>query len=153
MEQQIISFHYTLRGPEGQVIDKSEDTPMAFLSGAGQIIAGLESILVEMAKGDKQTVNVAAADAYGEYNDELVAEVERNKFPEEIEVGQQFATDPQGMHVVTVASFDDNIVKVDANHPLAGVDLEFDIEVTDTRAATEEEISHGHAHGEGGHQH
>ena len=155
MTQKVIAFHYTLKNPEGNVLDSSEGAePLAFLTDAGQIIPGLEKALLTMEEGQSDTIAVSAADAYGEYRDDLTASVPRANFPDEIEVGQQFAADPEGQTVVTVTSFTDEAVEIDANHPLAGVDLTFEVEITSTREATEEEKGHGHAHGaDGTHTH
>lgn len=151
MTEQVISFHYTLTDVEGNVLDTSEGRdPLAFLTGANQIISGLERELVNMNTGDQGVVEVPAADAYGERNEDQIQQLDRARFPEELEVGMMFATDPQGMSTFTVTAIEGDMVTVDANHPLAGKDLTFKVEITDVRAATEEEISHGHVHAEGG---
>lgn len=154
MSQKVISFHYKLTNKQGDVLDSSEGKDaLAFLTGSNQIISGLEKELVEMNVGDKKTVEVVADEAYGPKYDDRIAEVPREQFPEELEVGMMFSTDPEGMSIVTVTEVTETTVTVDANHPLAGEDLTFDVEITDSRAATEDEIAHGHAHGEGGVQH
>lgn len=155
MTQQVISFHYKLTNAEGVVIDESTGAePLTFISGIGHIIAGLEEELVKMSVGDKGTVNVEAAQAYGERDDQLVQKVERAQLPEDLEVGMQFAVGEENSPlVVTVIEFDDAEVTLDGNHPLAGEDLTFDVEVTAKRDATADEIDHGHVHGEGGHIH
>ena len=154
MSQKVISFHYKLTNTKGEVLDSSEGREaLAFLTGSNQIISGLEKELVEMNVGDKKVVNVPAEEAYGPKHDDRVAEVPREQFPEEVEVGMMFSTDPSGAGVVTVTAVSETVVTVDANHPLAGEDLTFDVEITNSREATEDEIAHGHAHGEGGVQH
>lgn len=154
MSQKVISFHYKLTNNSGDVLDTSEGKEaLAFLTGSNQIISGLEKELVAMDAGDKKTVNVPADEAYGPKHDDRIAEVPREQFPEEVEVGMMFSTDPEGQSIVTVTGMTDTTVTVDANHPLAGQDLTFDVEVTATRDATEDEVAHGHAHGEGGVQH
>lgn len=153
MTAKVISFHYKLTNKEGEVLDSSEGRePLAFLTGAQNIIPGLEKQLVEMEIGAKAVCEVPAAEAYGETNAELVGEVERSRFPENVEVGMQFATDPSGMSAVKVIAVTDDMVTIDGNHPLAGVDLTFDVEITEVRVATEQELSHGHVH-QGGHDH
>jgi len=154
MSQKIISFHYKLTNSKGDVLDTSEGKEaLAFLEGSNQIISGLEKELVAMSVGDKKTVNVPAAEAYGPKMDDRIAEVPREQFPKEVEVGMMFSTDESGQNVVTVTAMTETHVTVDANHPLAGEDLTFDVELTDTREATKEELEHGHAHGEGGVKH
>ena len=156
MSNKVITFHYVLKDKEGNVLDQSEkDTPMSFLSGHNQIIPGLEEALAAMTAGDKQDVTVDAANAYGDHRPELIGQVQRDQLPtQEIEKGMQFQVEQGGqLGIVTVTDFDDQTVTLDANHPLAGQDLHFQVEVTDIRDATEDEIAHGHAHGEGGVQH
>lgn len=154
MSQKVISFHYKLTNNEGEVIDSSEGREaMAFLTGSNQIISGLEKELVEMNVGDKRTVHVSADEAYGPVYEDRIAEVPREQFPEEVEVGMMFSTDPEGYNIVTVAELTDTHVIVDGNHPLAGEDLTFDVEITAVREASAEEVLHGHAHGEGGVHH
>lgn len=158
MIAKVITFHYTVKSADGEVLDQSAGgEPMAVLTGQNQIIAGLEKALTEMAEGESKSLTVAAGEAYGERNDELVSSIERSHLPEgDLQVGQMFSvTDDQGRPagVVRVVSFDDASVTLDANHPLAGMDLQFDVEVVGVRPATAEEMSHGHAHGAGGHHH
>ncbi|MAF31858.1 MAG: peptidylprolyl isomerase [Pseudomonadota bacterium] len=154
MSQKVISFHYKLTNTNGDVLDSSEGKEaLAFLTGSNQIISGLEKELVEMETGDKKTVTVASDEAYGPKFDDRIADVPREQFPEDVQVGMMFSTDPQGQSIVTVTNVSDDTVTIDANHPLAGEDLTFDVEVTAVREATADEIDHGHAHGEGGVQH
>jgi FKBP-type peptidyl-prolyl cis-trans isomerase SlyD len=153
---QVVSFHYTLTDENGTVIDKSEGQPLVYLHGAGNIIPGLESALAGKTTGDKLVVNVAAADGYGEYNAEMVQEVPRNMFQgvDDIQAGMQFqAQTDDGIQVVTVKAVTDEHIIVDGNHPLAGQNLNFDVEIVDIRDATQEELDHGHVHGAGGHHH
>jgi FKBP-type peptidyl-prolyl cis-trans isomerase SlyD len=126
------------------------------LHGAGNIIPGLEDALEGKTVGDKLNVAVVAAEAYGLRDDSLVQELPSNMFSgiDNIEVGMEFhAETEQGLQVVTVTKVEGDQVTIDGNHPLAGVDLNFDVEITEVRAATEEELNHGHAHGAGGHHH
>ena len=153
----IASIHYTLTDGEGKVIDTSEgQEPLAYLHGAGNIIPGLEKALQGKTVGDKFTVSIPAAEAYGVRDDSMVQELPSNMFSgiEKIEEGMEFhAETEQGLQVVTVTKVDGDTVTIDGNHPLAGVDLTFDVEVADVRDATNEELEHGHAHGAGGHHH
>lgn len=153
----VASFHYTLTDSTGKVLDSSEgQEPLSYLHGASNIIPGLESALEGKTVGDKLNVAVPAADAYGLRNDDLVQELPSNMFSgiEKIEIGMEFhAETEQGLQVVTVTRVEGDQVTIDGNHPLAGIDLNFDVEITEVRAATEEELGHGHAHGAGGHHH
>ena len=155
--EKIVSIDYTLTSPTGQVLDTSQGrAPLTYLQGGGNIIPGLERQLEGKNKGDHLTVTVPAADAYGERDERLVQPVSRDAFKgvENIQPGMQFqASGPNGAQgVVTVVSVDPNQVTIDANHPLAGVPLTFDVTVVDVREPTEEERAHGHAHGADGHQ-
>lgn len=155
----VITFHYTLRNSKGELLDSSSGgEPMTYLEGSGQIIPGLENELKTTKSGDKKKVDVKAKDAYGEVDKELKFDVPRTQFPpgEDIQVGMQFRVGGHGDEpspVFTVIKTTDTHVSVDGNHPLAGQDLSFDVEVVEVRNATEEEKAHGHAHGRGGHSH
>lgn len=154
----VVNLAYTLTNDEGEVLDRADaKDPFTYLHGVGQIVPGLESALEGGKVGDKKKVSVAAADGYGEVNADLKLVVNRSQFPKgaELEEGMQFETsgaDGQGM-VFTVEKIDGEKIHIDGNHPLAGQALHFDVEVLSMRAATEEEMSHGHAHGEDGHHH
>ncbi|HRK02577.1 MAG TPA: peptidylprolyl isomerase [Oligoflexia bacterium] len=157
----VVSFHYVLKNKSGELLDSSSGgEPMTYLEGSGQIIPGLESQLKSCASGDKKKVEVKAKDAYGEKDSELAFDVPRTQFPpnEDIQVGMQFkiggpGSDQEASPVFTVVKTSATHVSVDGNHPLAGQDLFFDVEIVEIRAATPEELSHGHAHGRGGHHH
>lgn len=156
MNPRVISFHYTLTNNKGDELDSSRSgDAFAFLEGVGQIIPGLEKVLAGLKVGDKQKVEVAAEEAYGMRDDNLVMQVEKSQLPkEDLQIGDQFqAGDDQHMQIVTVTEITASHVTLDANHPLAGEDLIFDVEITEVRPATMEELSHGHAHGAGGHHH
>lgn len=156
MSKQVFCFFYVLKNTAGEVIDQSDEgSPISFLEGAGQIIPGLERQIVGLKKGDKKTVNVAASEAYGERDDSLIAKVERSQLPtDSVKVGDVFRGGPdEDAPILTVTEVTATHVVVDANHPLAGEDLVFSIEMGDIRSATAEELTHGHAHGPGGHHH
>ncbi len=147
----VVSIHYTLTDSEGAVIDSSEGAaPLNYLHGAGNIIPGLEKALVGKASGASLQVTVPAAEGYGEVLPELLQEVPLSAFQgiDSVEPGMAFeAQDAQGNgRRVVVKSVDEEVVVVDGNHPLAGVDLNFEVEIVGVRDATEEEIAHGHAH-------
>ncbi len=153
-----VYFNYVLKDAEGTVIDQSpEGQPLAYLHGHGNIIPGLEKQLEGKSAGEKLVAVVEPAEAYGEYQQEGIQEVPRENFQgvDNIEVGMQFQsqTTDGGMMLVTVKDVTDKIVTVDANHPLAGKQLTFDVEVAEVRSATEEELAHGHIHGKGGVEH
>jgi FKBP-type peptidyl-prolyl cis-trans isomerase SlyD len=156
-EQCIASFHYTLTDGSGKVLDTSEgQEPLAYLHGSGNIIPGLEKALFGKTVGDKLNVSIPAAEAYGLRDDTMVQELPSNMFEgiDKIDVGMEFHAETEhGLQVVTVTKVDGDMVYIDGNHPLAGVDLTFDVEITEVRIASEEEMEHGHAHGAGGHHH
>ena len=156
MAPKVISFHYTLTNAAGKTLDSSSGRePLTFMEGAGQIIPGLEIEVLKLKTGDKKKIQVAAADAYGVKDEELIIKTPKSALPlPNVKVGDKFRgrTD-QHSPVFTVTEIHDTEVSLDGNHPLAGVDLTFDIEVTSLREATTQELQHGHAHGEHGHSH
>ncbi len=156
-ENSVVSFHYTLTGKDGQVIDSSEgNQPLTYLHGVGQIVPGLENALLGKLAGEKLDVEVSAEEGYGEHHEYMVQQVPREAFQgvDDIEPGMQFqAQTPQGAMTVTVTAADETTVTVDGNHPLAGQPLFFAVEIVSVRDASDEEITHGHVHGEGGHHH
>lgn len=153
----VASFHYRLTDDAGQVLDSSEGRePLSYLHGQGQIVPGLEKALEGRQAGEQFEVDVIPEEGYGQRHEELVQEVPRETFQgvEDIQPGMQFqGRGPQGAFTVTVTAVNDDTVQVDGNHPLAGKPLHFSIEVTDVRAATDEELAHGHVHGPDGHHH
>jgi FKBP-type peptidyl-prolyl cis-trans isomerase SlyD len=156
MSQKVISFHYTLTDSAGTTLDSSAGgEPLTFLEGVGQIVPGLESHLRNMKVGDKKHVTVKAKDGYGEKDPKNVVEVLLEQMPTRgIKVGDRFRAGRETHSpVVTAVKVTDTHVTLDGNHPLAGMDLTFDVEVTEVRVATEEELAHGHVHGSGGHAH
>jgi FKBP-type peptidyl-prolyl cis-trans isomerase SlyD len=144
-------MHYKLTDNEGNVLDSSEGSePLTYLHGAGNIIPGLEKALVGKVEGDTQQVTVEPAEGYGEVMPELTQTVDKAAFQgvESVEVGMSFeaqTSDGSVQHIV-VTKVDGNQVTVDANHPLAGVVLNFDVEIVSVREASKEEIAHGHVH-------
>lgn len=154
----VITFNYTLKDESGNVLDSTNDKePFSFLKGSNQILPKLEEALDEMIIGSKKNIKLAAADAYGEYDEGAVQKVKRNLFPEEaeLEIGlTYFAHSPEGQHLqFVITEMENDDITVNFNHPLAGKNLEFDVHLLDVRDATPEEISHGHVHGPGGHHH
>ncbi len=130
-----VKVHYTGRLDNGQVFDSSaERDPLEFTLGQGQLIPGFETAVAGMQVGDKKTVTIAAEEAYGPRQDELLFSVEREQLPEHIqpEVGQQLQVSQEGQTtVVTVAELTDTTITLDANHPLAGENLTFELEVVE----------------------
>lgn len=157
MTAQVMGFHYTLKDKEGNIIDSSADSsPLLFMLGSGNIIPGLEKEVSTMNIGDKKNIEIKSADAYGEVVQDLKLTVQKSQFPEgsDIKVGDQFQVNEEpNAPVFTVITIEGEDVNIDGNHPLAGHDLFFDVEITEKRDATSEEVDHGHAHGEGGHHH
>lgn len=152
-----VSIHYRLTDEQGNQLDASTQEPLVYLHGHHNIIPGLEKALEGKTVGDELTVTVAPAEAYGEYYQEAVQDIPREYFQgvDTIEVGMQFQSQTENGQpmLVQVIAVDDKTVRVDANHPLAGKSLTFEVKIADIRAATEEEIAHGHIHGVGGHHH
>ena len=143
MTPNVISFHYTLTNPAGVTIDSSlSGEPLTFVTGTGQIILGLETQLVALNIGDKQRLAVAAKDAYGERDPSRIFDVPLEKFPDKnVKVGDRFRLgNNHQAAVVTVVSVSDTQVRIDTNHPLAGVDLTFAVELIAKRPATPEEL-------------
>lgn len=153
----VASFHYTLKNDAGETIDSSEGRdPMSYLHGAGNIVPGLEKEMEGKSVGDSFATIVKAAEGYGELDENLKQELPSSMFAgvEKIEAGMEFqAQTEHGLQIISVIKVEGDTVTVDGNHPMAGQDLHFDIEVTDIREATQEELDHGHVHGPGGHNH
>lgn len=147
----VVSIHYTLTDDEGRELDSSADQgAFSYLHGARNIIPGLEQALAGKAPGDELRVTVQPQDAYGEVNPELVQQVPREAFAgiDDLRPGMQFQTgddDNQALNI-TVTEVSDDLVTIDANHPLAGLVLHFDVRIEAVREAGEEELAHGHVH-------
>lgn len=156
--QKVIRFDYTLSDNDGEVIDSTEgQEPLAFIYGSAALKPALREQMEGRQSGDSFQVTVQPEDGYGLRDESLIREVGRDMFGdiEQIEAGMLFQTANAGgaTEMVTVVAVGDDTVTVDHNHPLAGVTLNFAIDVIEVRDATQEEISHGHVHGPGGHQH
>ena len=156
-QDQVVSIHYTLRDDAGEIIDRSAaGEPLAYLHGRGNLIPGLERELTGRKPGDRVQVKIAPTDGYGEYDQALVQRVPRRalKGISDVQVGMRLqANTPQGARAVTVTQVAGDTITLDGNHPLAGKNLNFEVEVADVRPATAEELAHGHVHGPGGHHH
>jgi FKBP-type peptidyl-prolyl cis-trans isomerase SlyD len=153
--QQVVRFHYSVAEVGQPPMESSRETgqPIAALIGAGNIIAGLEQALIGKQVGERFDVVVAAAEAYGARNEALTQRVPKKYFPTQVALRPGVTVmlqTQQGPRPVTVLKVGMSVVDVDLNHPMAGKDLSFDIEIVEVRAATEEELAHGHVHGDGG---
>lgn len=153
----VVLLDYTLKGDDGQVLDSTtERGPMAYLHGTGTIVPGLESALEGKSEGAEVQVVVPPADGFGMRDEALRQVVPREQFEEfpDLSVGMKFRVPTDdGDATVTIVEVSDDSVIVDGNHELAGLELHFDVSIREVRDATEEEISHGHVHGPGGHHH
>lgn len=154
-QKRVLSFNYTLKDVNGHTLDASSEGPLAFLEGTGQIIPALEAQIKDMTAGEKKNVKLKAVDAYGLVDEKMTMKVPKQELAHlKIEVGGFLQLNlGEQMKVVRIAAIAEEEVILDGNHPLAGMDLEFDIEMVESRSATEEEVSHGHAHGPHGHHH
>ncbi len=152
-KHKVAAIHYTLTDNDGKILDSSEGRePLNYIHGMGNLIPGMEDGLEGKIKGDKFNIKVSPEKGYGVKNESLFQQVPRTAFGNQpVELGMQFQTDSGS--VVTVSKIGLDSITLDANHPLAGVELNFAVEVLEIRNATEEEISHGHLHGPGGHHH
>ena len=154
---QVIGFHYTLKNDAGEVLESSDGGhPMLYLADSGQVLLTLDKEIQGLKVGETKSVTLAAKDAYGEINPALKMNVKLRQFPEgtEVKTGLQFRINNEpGSPMFRVLNVLGEEVFIDGNHPLAGQPLHFDVEVTQKRQATDDEIAHGHAHGEGGHHH
>lgn len=153
----VVTLNYTLKDDQGNILDQSDDGSFVYLHGAMNIIPGLENALIGKSAGDDLSVCVAPEEGYGVRDDSRVQQVPKSMFETgaDIQVGMQFhAQGPGGeMLVVTITDVMEDQVVVDANHPLAGRELNFDVTVVEIRDASDEELEHGHVHGPHGHHH
>ena len=152
MDGVVVLLHYTLKNDEGEVLDSSADAdPLPYLHGASNIVPGLENALTGKALGEKLEVRVSPEEGYGLRDPDRVVKAPRDAFPPdaEVSVGEQFVMQTEDGHPVPVWVIEasDDEVTLDANHPLAGKALNFAIEITGIRDATDEEKAHGHPHG------
>ena len=156
-KDRVVRFHYSV-GEQGQPASENSfegGEPMAVLIGHGNIIPGLETAMMDKEAGESFGVDVKSADAYGERREGLTQRIPKKHFGEQkLEPGMQVVLNTNfGPRAVTIEKVGMTAVDVDLNHPMAGKDLHFDIEIVDVRDATPEELGHGHVHGDGGHHH
>ena len=158
-EGMVVSLEYTLRLDDEEIVDSSEgDEPLEYLHGYGQIIPGLEKALAGLTVGDSKTVVVPPTEAYGEINMEAFEIVPRSMFPDDLELEEGLELSLRDAETnepfdASIAEIRETEVMLDFNHPLAGETLHFKVRIPAMRPATEEELAHGHAHGEHGHDH
>ncbi len=152
----VITLNYSMFDKDNQLIDKNVE-PIVYLHGGyDNILPPVEAALEGHGVGDTVKVSMKAEEAFGEIEDSLIREEDVGLFPPDIEVGMMFETrDPETeeAHHFRITHIDAGKVTVDGNHPLAGMPLRFEATVLDVREATDEEIVHGHVHGEHGHEH
>ncbi|HEX6850292.1 MAG TPA: peptidylprolyl isomerase [Candidatus Polarisedimenticolaceae bacterium] len=158
MRGNVVKLHYILTDDSGEVIENSRpgDDPIEYLHGFGGIIPGLERALEGTETGHRATVRIAPEDAYGKHDPAMIFEVGKDQLPDgmPLEVGIEVESrTPDGTISLVVTEVRENGVVLDGNHPLAGKTLQFDVEIMGIRAATPEEIAHGHVHGAHGHHH
>ncbi len=146
----VVAMHYDLKDKDGNLIESTKGSkPLEFLAGYNNILPKLENKIMESNVGDKFTLTLAPEDAYGEYDKGQVRNIPRNSFPDtlELQIGMQLMAD-MGDHQLpfTVKEINEDEVLIDFNHPMAGTELTFDVEITGMRAATDVELEHGHIH-------
>mgnify|MGYP001014293538 CR=1 FL=1 len=155
-KDRVVRFHYTVSEAGQEPIETSKDRdPLAILIGHGNIIPGLEAAMMDKEAGESFSADVEAAQAYGERREGLSQRVPKKHFgTTRLQPGMQVVLQTNfGPRAVTVEKIGMSVVDVDLNHPMAGKDLHFDVEIIEVREASEEEIAHGHVHGDGGHHH
>ena len=154
----VVTINFTLKDSDGNVLESTENTEsFSYISGNNQILPKLEDTVNQMIIGTKKDVVIKAAEGYGEYNEAAVQQIDKKEFPEDIKLEEGMrliANSPDGKQMPFIINkIEENEVTVDFNHPLAGKNLEFNVELLDVRDATPEEMTHGHVHGPGGHHH
>jgi len=154
----VVTFDFTLTLSDGQVADTTQgEMPLRFVVGQGQLIPGLEDAMIGMEVGEERDVTLRPEDAYGEWDEEALEEVDRSELPEDAELEEGMpleVTDTEGeTFEASIYEVREDTVVLDYNHPLAGETLQFHVKVIDVRPATPSELEHGHAHDGDGHVH
>ena len=156
-KDRVVRFHYAVAETGAESVENSKDggKPLAILFGHGHIIPGLEKAMDGREAGDSFKTSVPTAEAYGEKRDGMSQRVPKKHFAgQKLEAGMQVVLQTKfGPRAVTIEKVGMSVVDIDLNHPMAGKDLDFDIEIVEVREASAEELEHGHVHGDGGHQH
>jgi FKBP-type peptidyl-prolyl cis-trans isomerase SlyD len=155
-DKSVVSFEYTLKDDDGKVLDTSDGRdPLTYLHGSGNIIPGLEKALAGKSAGDSLELTVGPEEGYGRRDEAMIRNIPVRKLSDKNPVaGRRYRAQlEEGVAIVVVQSIKGDYAVVDANHPLADKTLHFSIKITEVRAATEEELQHGHVHAPGGHHH
>ena len=154
----VVTLNYKLSDDQGNVIQTTnKNEPFVYISGNNQILPKLEEVINGMLIGSKKNIELSSSDAYGDYDEKAVQQVKKEEFPEDanLEAGMEYmAHSPEGQPIpFVIKEVKENDVTIDFNHPLAGKNLKFDVELVNVRDATPEELQHGHVHGPHGHHH
>lgn len=154
----VVTLNFTLKDDAGNVLDSTDrGGPFSYISGKGMVLPKLEEAVSVMMIGTKKQLKLDAVNGYGNYNEDAIQVVGKENFPSDftLEVGMEYmASNPEGVQMpFVITEVRDEEVTIDFNHPLAGKNLNFDLELLDVRDATAEELAHGHVHGPGGHHH
>ncbi len=155
-QDMVVSMGYVLKNDEGTIIDQSGEQPLVYLHGHRNIVPGLERALDGLAVGESKRAKVSPADGYGEYDPQLKFAIPKDRIgdqPPPVDSLVQLQNPNGQTFVARVAEFTEKEVILDANHPLAGENLNFEVTIVDIRKAEPEELAHGHVHGPGGHHH
>lgn len=156
-EKRVVTMHYKLTDDAGLMLDESQDNPLLYIHGTNSLIPGLEKQLEGKTVGDNIIAKVPPEEGYGPIMAQLIQNLPKDTFQgvDNIEVGMEFEASNENDEkmIVRVDAVDGEEVTINGNHPLAGKTLNFDVNIIDVREASEEELGHGHVHGEGGHQH
>ena len=150
VDNKVVEIHYVLKDKDGDLLDSSEgEAPLAYIHGIGNIIPGLEKQLNGKKIGDKIKAIISPSDGYGVWEEKLIQKIPMSNFKDksQVKLDAQFRVEMEdGPRIATITKIENDDVTIDMNHPLAGEELHFDVEVMAIRDATEEEISHGHVH-------
>jgi FKBP-type peptidyl-prolyl cis-trans isomerase SlyD len=157
-QNKVVTMNFTLTDDHGNVLDSTDQNgPFSYLSGNNMVLPKLEEAVNGMIIGTKKSLKLNAVDGYGNYNEDARQVVGKENFPEDfvLEVGMEYmASNPEGVQMpFIITNVDGDAITIDFNHPLAGMNLNFEIELIDVRDATADELNHGHVHGVGGHHH
>jgi FKBP-type peptidyl-prolyl cis-trans isomerase SlyD len=153
----VVSIDYILTDGKGEVLDRSsKGKPLQFIHGSGHLIPGLEKALEGKTAGESMKANIPHAEAYGVRDEDLMQSLSKADFADipDLQEGMELEAEGEdGVRIITIVGIEGDKVTVDGNHPLAGVDLTFDVTIVAVREATKDELGHGHVHGPGGHHH
>ncbi len=154
--QKVVSIGYTLKDDDGEILDSSVGRePLVYIHGVGSLVAGLEKALDGKGAGDHVVVSVPPDEGYGARNEALIRKIPVRKLPPaQVKVGGRVTIQTEeGPMMLLVTAVQGDYATVDPNHPLAGLNLHFEVDVVEVRDATADELQHGHVHGPGDHHH